>query len=132
MLFVKHSDLIWNYSQKHDMEAGVHNNLPNNLAADIIFARIKSGHTLTKHYHKRPLDIDGEDSGYESFFFFAGGHIIVIGENYKKEISSKEPFTITFFSGRDEAHGIKNLGEKDVEFQVLCAPKFDSSEEYFV
>lgn len=132
MLFVKHSNLVWNYSSKHDMEAGVHKNLPNNLSADIIFARIKSGHTLTKHYHKRPLDIDGNNNGYESFFFFAGGHILLIGNNFEEEINCNEPFTLTFFSGDKETHGIKNLGKNDVEFQVLCAPKFDSSEECFV
>lgn len=132
MLFVKHSDLSWNYSEKHDMEAGVNNELPSNMSADIIFARVKSGHTLSKHYHIRPKDIDGSDNGYESFFFFAGGHILLIGSNYENEINSKEPFTITFFSHEDEAHGIKNLGDKDVEFQVLCAPKFDSSEEFFL
>lgn len=131
MLYVKHSELSWNYSSKHDMDAGVHINLPNNLSADIIFARIKSGHTLTKHYHKRPLDADGSNSGYESFFFFAGGHILLISNDEEKEINCREPFTLTFFSGSNEAHGIKNLGENDVEFQVLCAPKFDGSEEYF-
>lgn len=132
MLFVKHSELSWNYSSKHDMDAGVHADLPNNLSADIIFARIKSGHTLTKHYHKRPLDADGSNGGYESFFFFAGGHILLISNDEEKEINCNEPFTLTFFSGVDEAHGIKNLGENDVEFQVLCAPRFDSAEEYFV
>lgn len=132
MLFLKHSDLNWNYSLKHDMQSGVHNDLPSNLSADVIFARIESGHTLSKHYHQRPLDIDGKDNGYESFFFFDGGHILLIGENYEKEICCKEPFTLTFFSGKNEAHGIKNLGKKDVEFQVICAPKFDSSEEYFI
>lgn len=132
MLFVKHSELLWNYSPKHDMEAGVNNDLPSNLSADIIFARVKSGHTLTKHYHRRPLDIDGRDNGYESFFFFTGGHILLITNEEKKEINCKEPFTLTFFSGEKEIHGIKNLGSNDVEFQVLCAPRFDSKEEIFV
>ena len=79
MLFLKHSDLNWNYSLKHDMQSGVHNDLPSNLSADVIFARIESGHTLSKHYHQRPLDIDGRDNGYESFFFFDGGHILAEG-----------------------------------------------------
>ena len=68
MLSVKHSELSWNYSSKHDIEIGVSNDLPNNQSADIIFARIKPGRTLTAHYHVRPKDSDGSDSGYESFF----------------------------------------------------------------
>lgn len=132
MKFVRNSDLKWNYSEKHDMYAGVNEDLPNNLSADIIFAKVKSGHTLAKHYHIRPLDIDGRDLGYESFFFYKGGHIIVLGKDSDKEINSDEPFTLTFYSHEEEMHGIKNIGENDVEFQVLCAPKFDSSEEYFV
>lgn len=132
MKFVSHSELNWNYSEKHDMYAGVNSDLPSNLSADIIFAKIKCGHTLAKHYHKRPLDVDGKDTGYESFFFYNGGHIVVLGKDSEKEINSKEPFTLTFFSHEEETHGIKNIGENDVEFQVLCAPKFDSSEEFFV
>ena len=59
------------------------------------------------------------------------GHILLITNNDEKEINCQEPFTLTFFSGENEIHGIKNLGNKDVEFQVLCAPKFDSNEEIF-
>lgn len=132
MKFVENSELIWNYSEKHDMYAGVNCDLPSNLSADIIFAKVESGHTLAKHYHERPLDVDGKDVGYESFFFFKGGHIKVIGKGFEKEINSNEPFTLTFYSHEQEMHGIENLGNNDVEFQVLCAPKFDSSEEYFV
>ena len=39
---------------------------------------------------------------------------------------------INFFSGKDEAHGIKNIGDKPVTFHVLTAPKFDSIEEHFI
>lgn len=132
MKFVKNSELEWSYSEKHDMYAGTNGDLPSNLSADIIFAKVESGHTLSKHYHKRPLDIDGQDVGYESFFFFKGGHIVILGKDFEKEINSSEPFTLTFYSHEEEMHGIKNIGDSDVEFQVLCAPKFDSSEEYFV
>lgn len=132
MIFTKHSDLSWNYSVKHNIEIGVNDNLPNNQCADIIFARIKSGQTLTSHYHVRPKDLDGSDNGYESFFFFSGGHILLIGKDYEKEFNLEESFTLTFFSHEEEVHAIKNLGENDVEFQVLCAPKFDSHEEVFI
>lgn len=132
MKIVKNSELDWNYSEKHDMYAGINCDLPSNRSADIIFAKIESGHTLAKHYHERPLDIDGQDVGYESFFFYNGGHIIILGKDFEKEINSIEPFTLTFYSHEAETHGIKNIGETDVEFQVLCAPKFDSLEEYFV
>ena len=130
MIFVKHSDIKWSYSEKHDMDAGVHNDLPANESADIIFARIRAGHTLTPHWHVRPKDQKGQD-GYESFFFFNGGKIKVIRKNESKIIDLNEPFTLTFHSGQDDMHGIVNLDDKDVEFQVLCAPRFLSDEERF-
>ena len=130
MLFVKHSDLEWNYSAKHDMDAGVNKDLPFNESADIIFARIKVGHTLTPHWHVRPKDQKKQD-GYESFFFFKGGKILLIRKNEEIKIELDEPFTLTFYSGEEDMHGIKNIGDCDVEFQVLCAPRFTSDEERF-
>jgi hypothetical protein len=132
MKLVRHSDIKWAYSGKHDMEAGVHADLPFNEAADVIFARIENGHTLPKHYHERPKDIDGSNNGYESFFFFRGGDIVLLLKECEQHIKSDEPFTLTFFSSEDEVHGIKNVGEEPVEFQVLCAPKFSETEEHFV
>lgn len=69
MLFVKNSDLQWCKDEIHDMYAGVHDNLPINVAADIMFAKIEPGHTLPIHWHTRPLCQDGTNTGYESFFF---------------------------------------------------------------
>jgi hypothetical protein len=40
-----------------------------------------------------------------------------------------EPFTITFFSHEEEMHGITNVGNEDLIFQVICAPKFCDTEE---
>ena len=132
MLYVKNSDLNWLNDEKHDMQAGVHPKLPKNKSADIIFSKILPNHSLPLHWHKRPLDIDGNDTGYESFFFFQGGHILLLLENEQIEYNTCEPFTITFFSGQQEAHGIKNLGNDPVVFQVLCAPCFDENEEYMI
>lgn len=130
MKIVKHCDINWCYSEKHDMDAGIHKDLPFNDSADIIFARIKPGHTLTPHWHVRPKDQGGND-GYESFFFYRGGNVTIIRQDEEVEINTTEPFTVTFYSGKDDMHGIKNNDNKDVEFQVLCAPKFDSNEERF-
>ena len=51
-------------------------------------------------------------------------------ENIEYDIN--EPFTITFSSGEHDMHGIKNIGESDLVFQVLCAPSFSDDEEHFV
>lgn len=132
MLFVKNSELQWFNDDTHDMSAGVHDNLPTNIAADVMFAKIAPGHTLPIHWHSRPLCADGTDSGYESFFFFAGGKILLLQKTGTVEYNSKEPFTLTFFSGEKDMHGIKNIGNTDVVFQVLCAPRFEEDEEHFV
>lgn len=132
MLFVKNSDLQWFKDEDHDMYAGVHDNLPVNAAADIMFAKIEPGHTLPIHWHKRPLCQDGTDTGYESFFFFEGGKFLLLREKESIEYDIDEPFTLTFSSGEDDMHGIKNTGESELVFQVLCAPRFSDDEEHFV
>lgn len=132
MLFVKNSDLEWFNDEIHNMSAGVHKNLPNNASADIMFAKIEPGQVLPLHWHTRPLDTDGTDSGYESFFFYEGGNFILLRENESIEYCLKEPFTLTFFSGEKDMHGIKNMGNKPLVFQVLCAPRFNDNEEHMV
>lgn len=132
MKIVRHSDIEWVKDDIHDMYSGFHDDLPINESADIMFAKIEPGHTLPLHWHTRPLDFNGLPSGYESFFFFQGGRIILLRRNDSIEYDFDEPFTITFVSGEDDMHGIKNIGNKSVMFQVLCAPKFDDGEEHFV
>lgn len=130
MLFVKNSDLEWaTYDDWHNMDGGFNEKLPSNESADVMFARIKPGNTLGMHYHNRPLDKDGKDNGFESFFFFNGANILLLQKDEETLIDTSEPFTITFFSHEKEMHGIKNIGEKDVIFQVLCAPRFIDTEE---
>ena len=69
MLFVKNSDLQWLMDEAHDMYAGVHDNLPANAAADVMFAKIEPGHTLPVHWHTRPLCQDGSDIGESDLVF---------------------------------------------------------------
>lgn len=132
MLFVKNSDLKWLKDEEHDMYAGVHDNLPINAAADIMFAKIEPGHTLPIHWHTRPFCPDGTDTGYESFFFFKGGKFLLLRKKECIEYNIDEPFTLTFSSGEDDMHGIKNTGESELVFQVLCAPRFSDDEEHFI
>ena len=106
MLFVKNSDLQWFKDEAHDMYAGVHDNLPVNAAADIMFAKIAPGHTLPIHWHTRPLCQDGTDTGYESFFFFNGGKFLLLREKESNEYDIDEPFTLTFSSGENDMHCI--------------------------
>lgn len=125
MVYVDFEELKWIYSEKHDCYLGVNDKLPKNEFADIVFAKIEPKHTLAPHYHNRP------HNGYEAFFFFNGGHIELIGENGKRTVYKKQiPFYLHFTS--NEVHGIKNLGDDDLFFEVICAPKFDPNEETFV
>lgn len=130
MLIVKNSELEWvTFDDWHNMDAGFSERLPSNDSADVMFARIKPGMTLGMHYHRRPLDLGGKDRGYESFFFFQGGNLLLLNKDGEKLIKTTEPFTVTFFSHEQEMHGIKNIGESDLVFQVICAPKFSDTEE---
>ncbi len=133
MLLVKNSELEWTiYDDWHNMEGGFSNQLPSNESADVMFAKIKPGETLGVHYHKRPLDSNGKDDGFESFFFYQGGDLLLIKKDAEEHLKIDEPFTITFFSHEEEMHGITNLGKKDLVFQVLCAPKFCDTEEIHI
>jgi oxalate decarboxylase/phosphoglucose isomerase-like protein (cupin superfamily) len=125
MTHVDFNELKWVYSDKHDCYLGVSDKLPSNTFADIVFAKVLPGHTLKPHYHKRP------QNGYEAFFFFKGGHIELISENGRRTTYRKAiPFYLYFVS--NEIHGIRNLGNEDLFFEVICAPKFDPNEETFV
>lgn len=131
MNIVKNRDINWVNDEMHDMKAGYNDLLPANASADIMFACIEPNHSLPKHWHTRPLDSDGSNSGYESFFFYQGAHINLLRKNETIEINEEEPFTITFFSGEEDLHGITNLDSKPLYFQVLTAPRFDENEEHF-
>lgn len=125
MKIVKNDDLNWFYFETHDMFGGVNDNLPNNDFADVMFAKIMPGHTLKKHWHIRP-----SNDGYESFFFYNGADMELLLNNKKLEFHESKPFTVTFYS--HEIHGIKNIGQADLYFQVLTAPHFNDTEEHFV
>ena len=132
MRIVKNSELNWFEDASHDMSAGIHDDLPANASADVMFAKIESGHTLPMHWHTRPLDADGRNSGYESFFFFEGGDFLLLRDKQEIRYLIAEPFTLTFLSGEKDMHGIRNIGEKALVFQVLCAPRFDDNEEHMI
>lgn len=133
MLYVKNSELEWTtFKDWHNMDAGFSDQLPTNQSADVMFARISPGKTLESHYHKRPLDNDGKDNGYESFFFYQGGNLLLLKRTEEIHLKIDEPFSLTFFSHEEEMHGIKNLGDKDLVFQVICAPRFTEKEEIHV
>ena len=130
MKLVRDSDLQWEkYEDWHNMSAGFHDDLTNNSSADVMFAQIAPGAELGIHYHHRPASADGSSDGWESFFFYCGGNIILTGHAGDTPIDSVEPFTVTFGSGESEAHGIRNVGDVPVRFQVICAPRFVDDEE---
>ena len=132
MKVVKHESVIWEKDDTHNMEAGFHSDLPSNMSADVMFARIQQGDILPLHWHTRPLDIDGADKGFESFFFFRGGHFVISDGSEEREFCVSEPITITFESGINNAHSVRNIGSDPLEFQVLCAPRFADGEEHLM
>ncbi|NVK52486.1 MAG: hypothetical protein HWD85_06090 [Flavobacteriaceae bacterium] len=115
-------DLKWISSPELNCFIGVESNLPSNDNADIVYAKIEGKQKLKKHFHIRPTD-----SGYESFFFFNGANIKVHLKEKTNHIKSSLPFHLTFFT--KEEHGIENLSDKELVFEVLCAPKHQEGEE---
>ena len=89
MKVVKNNEIEWVCDSAHDMMAGFNELLPANNSADIMFASIEPGHTLPRHWHTRPLDTDGEDNGYESFFFYQGAHIMILRKTEEVEYNEK-------------------------------------------
>lgn len=120
------SDVKWIFSEEMNVAIGVEDGLPSNDAADIVYAKLKSGETLPLHFHNRPTS-----DGYEAFFFFQGADISIILKDSKVEkIKSDLPFHLTF--GDQELHGLINDSERDLVFEVLCAPKHVEGEEVLV
>jgi len=116
-------DLTWHYSKELDIYIGVEPNLPSNAQADIVYARLEPGATLKKHYHDR-----SDSGGYEAFFFYQGADIqLLLDGSQEKHIARDQPFHLTFFD--DEVHGITNLAETPLHFEVLCAPRHVDGEE---
>jgi hypothetical protein len=122
---VHYTDLeqvIWSYSNELDVTIGTNDHLPCNDLADVVYAKLEPGQTLRLHRHERLRD------GYEAFFFFQGASIRVILDNEEhREICNDEPFHLTFYG--DEAHGVSNLAETPVLFEVLCTPRHVPGEE---
>ena len=109
-------DIKWICSPELNCSIGVEANLPSNDNADIVYAKIKGHQKLKKHFHIRPTI-----SGYESFFFFNGANIKVYLKGEIKHLKSTSPFHLTFFT--KEEHGIENLSDRELIFEVLCASK---------
>lgn len=119
-------NIKWIYSPHLSVYLGIDNNLPSNDFADVVYAKLKIGTILPKHFHNRP-----HKSGYESFFFFWGGNIEILLADWKKQsLNTHEPFHLTFVD--KEIHGIKNIGSTDLIFEVICAPKYQKNEEVIV
>jgi hypothetical protein len=122
MYYAGLEEVTWSYSYELDVSIGINDHLPCNDLADVVYAKLDPGQTLRVHRHERSED------GYEAFFFFQGGSIRVIFDNEEsREIHNDEPFHLTFHG--DEAHGVTNLAENPVLFEVLCTPRHVPGEE---
>jgi len=71
------------------------------------------------HYHERM-------GGDELFCFYRGGHFIIKTKDSEKEINSKSVVYVSFEDG--ETHAIKNLADKELEFQAIYSPPFKPGE----
>lgn len=90
----------------------------------IYYARLMPGQKLKRHMHNRP------ENGDEIFFFFKPCRIKLGFERdcgFTEEILNiKEPTHILI--DPKEHHSIENVGDCDVVFEVICAPKFKEGE----
>jgi len=126
--YVHYTDLeevTWSYSGELNVSIGTSDHLPCSDLADVVYAKLEPGQTLRLHRHERSGD------GYEAFFFFQGASVRVILDNKKyREICNDKPFHLTFHD--NEAHGISNLGESTVLFEILCTPRHVPGEESII
>lgn len=119
------SQVTWLYLEELNIHIGVNDGLPNNLSADVVYAKLAPGATLPLHKHARPTP-----DGYEAFFFFRGANIELLLSGESQIISASEPFHLTFVG--DEPHGLVNLDESDLIFEVICAPHYVEGEETII
>ncbi|MFH1209825.1 MAG: hypothetical protein V1663_03480 [archaeon] len=120
MEVIKYEELKWNFLEKENVEVGFIDKLIFNNRFDVIHARIKPNERLNKHFHNRP------DNGEEIFCFFKGGHFKLLSEKEEREFNTKNVLFIHFNS--KEIHGVQNLSNKALEFQVWCSPPFKPGE----
>ena len=123
MKIARYDDITWEYEDELNVTMGYNSNLPNNDYADIYFAKIAANSQLSAHYHDRP-----DPSGYISFHFFQGGHIeVILSDAENQIIKTEKPFHVTF--EHMEKHGIHNLSDTEVIFEIISAPKYAEGEE---
>jgi len=122
MKIIKSSDLNWILNKEEDVWIGLNSKLEPDSRLGISHAKLEPNQELKTHYHNRP------DNGHEVFFFYQNGKIILKTKQGEKEIEINEPIYL-MFKTREE-HGIKNIGQKPIEFQLIYVPKFQEGEVY--
>ncbi len=123
MKLAKFEDLKWEYDEEANFHIGLHKNLPDNKNADIVYGKIDPHQSLKTHYHERP-----DNTGYICFYFFNGGNIrVALPDSTDEVINSNKPFHFTF--EHMEKHGVENLANEPIIFEVLSAPKYIEGEE---
>src|ERR1700761_8804837 len=116
MKYVGFEALTWIDSTDLNVSIGMHNELPANDQADVVYGKLGPRQTLTMHRHLRT------DDGYESFFFFRGANLSVMLKGREvQEIDTSEPFHLTFYG--TEPHSITNLSDDALVFEIICAPR---------
>ncbi len=120
MRIIKAEEINWKLNEEENVYIGFTEKLVFGNDFDIVHAKLKPGQELKKHYHKRP------NNGHELFFLFNGGHFILKTKDKEEEIKTDKPIYIYFASG--DIHGLKNISDKDLEFQLICVPSFKPGE----
>ncbi|MDD3160018.1 MAG: hypothetical protein PHQ98_03555 [Candidatus ainarchaeum sp.] len=116
---IKYDELKWNFLEKENVLVGFDQKMIfENF--DVIHAIIKPKEKLKKHWHERG------NKGQEVFCFYNGGHFKLLLENQEKEFNTTKPIYINFQN--HEVHGIENLADNVLEFQVWCSPIFNNGE----
>lgn len=120
MKVIKSDDINWNLNKDENVYIGFSENLVFGKDFDIVHAKLKPNQELKKHYHNRP------NNGHELFFLFKGGHFILKTKDKEEEIKTNKPVYIYF--ANNDIHGMKNISDKDLEFQLICCPNFKPGE----
>ena len=116
---IEYKELSWNLNPEN-VSIGFNEKMIFGSRFDVAHAVIAPKESLKKHFHER-----GED-GQEVFCFYKGGHFRIGLKDSEEVVDTKKPVYVNF--SNHEVHGITNLSDKKLEFQVWCSPPFKKDE----
>ena len=117
---VDYHEMSWNFLKPENVSIGFCPKMVFGEKFDVVHAVPEPKESLSKHFHER-----GE-GGQEVFCFYNGGKFKILLKDSEQLVDTEKPVYVNFQN--NEIHGIQNLSDKKLEFQVWCSPPFKPGE----